>query len=475
MDFKLLEQLQKKQELIVIPCYEETPSNIAQESFKKIKMDFKAKRKESILYYDNESRLLFVGLGKKDNLELETLRKITSPIIQTCQKLKITSCAIHVPKTTITPEETIQALVEGLMLSDYEFDHYITQEDNKKTRLKEVTFVVPSVTQKLKDTVQTAQVITHNACLARDLVNLSSYHANPESITKLAKQIKGLSCTVIDHKKAEKLNMGLLLAVGQGSTYTPRLAILEYKGNPKSNETIALVGKGITFDSGGYNIKPTGFMETMKTDMHGSATVLYTIKALSELKIKKNIVAVLALAENMVSSHAYKPGDVFNSHQGLTVEVTNTDAEGRLVLADALSYVTKKYKPSQVIDVATLTGAASIALGKTVTATITNNEQMYTKLVTASKNTGEKVWQLPLYEEHKELLKSDIADIRNHHMEPQAGTIVGGAFLEKFINDTPWIHLDIGGTGRSDKPVDYISKGATGVGVRLLCTYILSD
>lgn len=266
--------------------------------------------------------------------------------------------------------------------------------------------------------------------------------------------------------------MGLLLAVNRGSKIPPQLVVLKYNGNPKSKKYFAVVGKGITFDSGGMNLKPSGHMETMRMDMSGAAAALYTIKTVADLQLKKNVYAVIPLTENLISNSAYRPGDVFKSYSGKTVEIGNTDAEGRLILADALSFTEDKLNPDYIIDMATLTGACLIALGETVAALLSTDEKLAEMIKNASDKTGDKIWQLPLYDEFAENMKSDIADIKNISSDRNAGTIMGAIFLKNFIKDTKWAHIDIAGTAWYSKPRGYRPKNATGYGVRLVTEVI---
>ena len=284
-----------------------------------------------------------------------------------------------------------------------------------------------------------------------------------------------LKIKILNEKQIQKEKLNLIYNVGKGSSNPPRLIIVEYNGNPKSKEKIALVGKGLTYDSGGLNLKPTGYIETMKLDMGGAATVLGAFKTAVELKIKKNIVLVIGTAENAIDANSYKPGDVIKSYDGKTVEIKNTDAEGRLVLADSLAYLQKNYKPTHIIDLATLTGACLVALGPSLIAILGNDDKMKEEIFNSSQKTNDKGWHLPIYDEHREMNKSQIADIKNLGGK-YAGTITAAAFLESFINkEVKWTHLDIAGAAfsESSKIEKYIpSYGGTGIGVRLLIDYL---
>ena len=267
--------------------------------------------------------------------------------------------------------------------------------------------------------------------------------------------------------------MGLLLAVNRASSRDPTFMLIEYKGDPKAHDLTVLVGKGITFDTGGLNLKPTGSMESMKCDMAGAAAVLGVIQAAAALGIKKNITGVIAATENSIGSRSYKPGDVYCGYAGKSVEIGNTDAEGRLILADALAYAVKNLKPSRIIDLATLTGAVEVALGNEAIGLLSNHDVLADLLIRSGSSTGERVWRLPLYEEYKDLLKSDVADIKSTGGRT-AGCITAAIFLHEFVGKTPWAHLDIAGTAYLNEAKRYQPKHATGVGVRLMLSLLES-
>jgi leucyl aminopeptidase len=263
------------------------------------------------------------------------------------------------------------------------------------------------------------------------------------------------------------MGLNLLLAVGRGSSYSSRLIILEYDNNKSSGEHIVLIGKGITFDTGGLNLKLSTHILDMKCDMAGAATVLGMLKTASELKIKKNIAAIIPTCENMIGPNAYKPGDIIKSYSGKTVEVIDTDAEGRLVLADAITYAVKHLKPTYILDFATLTGSIIRTFGGFVTGLFSNNDLLAEKIFHAGEMTYERVWRLPVYDEYKELMKGEFSDLKNISKEEYAGAITGAAFLEEFVEKIPWAHFDIGGSAFFDKQKFYIPKGGTGIGIRL--------
>ncbi|MFC1691309.1 leucyl aminopeptidase [Nanoarchaeota archaeon] len=415
-------------------------------------------------------------LGKGDNIDQEKTRQLANTIIKTAKARKAKTVAVEFSKGL--NDKSIKALTEGIVLGNYEFDKYKSEDkEDPKIPVKEVIILLKNSKNKknLQKIIQKTQIICNNTNYARDLVNDNADTVNSLFFEAQAKEIAKLTnvkTKIIEEKEMKRLGMNLLLAVSRGSEYTPKLIILEYKGNKASKDKTAIVGKGITFDSGGLNLKPAGYIETMKQDMGGAAAVIATIKAAAELKLKKNIIGVIAACENIVDGKAYKPGDVFKAYSGKTVEILNTDAEGRLILADALAYTEKNIKPKTIIDIATLTGAASVCLGSDVSPIMTKDEKLAKKLFDAGENTYERVWQLPLYDDYKDHIKSDIADIKNlGKSKGNAGTIIGGIFLQNFVEKTTWAHIDIAGSVWLDNPRSYSPKNASGVGVRLLIEF----
>ncbi|MCX7677852.1 MAG: leucyl aminopeptidase [Spirochaetes bacterium] len=417
--------------------------------------------------------VILCGLGKSNDINAEILRNTASLIVAECQKRKIANFHCLIPKLQhLTPQNTFKSLAEGFCLSDYSFTRYRTTKENEFRIEKAI----------LHETSEYAETVAHEVEITcrctlqcRDIVNESSDRCTPKDFAEEAKKIShayGLRCTIMDEKEIERLGMGLIFAVGRGSPNPPRLVILRYKGNPKSAKTIAFVGKGITFDSGGINLKSTGNIESMRSDMAGAAVCLYTIKAAAELSIKQNVIAAMALAENMPSASSYRPGDVYRAFNGKTVEIGNTDAEGRLVLADALAYVGQHFKPETIIDIATLTGACIISLGESVAGLMTPDDELARAIFDAGETTGERVWRLPLVKEYEEDLKSDFADFINTPGNRKAGAIMGGLFLKNFVENKRWAHLDIAGPSWFSKKRGYRPKNATGFGVRLFVEFL---
>lgn len=433
---------------------------------------FKANTNEKFVYMSKKNPAMFIiGLGEEKKINDDILRNAGSIAASLCREYNISEVYIVFPLlNTINADVSSVLLLEGITLANYSFEKYRNiPADEAKALIKKVTIIIekPLNAAKLRE----IEIISANTVLCRDLVNDTSEESNPVSIAREAQKltkIKGVACKVFGKKEIERMKMGLLLAVNKGSKIPPQFVVLSYKGDSDSKKSIALVGKGVTFDSGGVNLKPSGHIETMRMDMGGAAAVLYAFKAAAELKIKKNIYAVIPLTENMISSDAYRPGDIFTSYSGKTVEIGNTDAEGRLILADALAYTAKNIKPQYIIDIATLTGACLVAFGETVAAYLTNDEKLGAALEEASESSGDKIWKLPLYIEYEENLKSEIADIVNVSAERNAGTIVGATFLKNFIDEISWAHIDIAGTAWYSKQRGYRPKNATGFGVKLL-------
>jgi len=433
--------------------------------------DFSGKEGATMLAYlpkHFEKRLLCVGLGEEKAVTSETLRRSYAAAMKRCQGKKWLKVNVCLPKLK-NSEEVIQAIAEGMGLASYVFEEWKTKENQDLFHLKTLTFIGTSKT----NTLQKVKGILSGVDLARDLVNRNALDITPQALAaegrKLAKAHTSIKTHVLDKKQIEKEKMGLLLAVSKGSLNDPALIMVEYKGDPRSKEVSMVVGKGVTFDTGGLNLKPTNFIEDMRTDMGGGAAALGIIQAAAATKLKANIVAVIPSTENAIDAHSYKPGDVYRSYKGKTVEITNTDAEGRLILADALSYGQKRFSPTRIIDLATLTGAVVVALGSVRAGYYCNSESFAKQCMQAGEETGERVWRMPLDADYKKLLKSNIADIVNAAKKRSAGSVTAAIFLQEFIEKkTPWIHLDIAGTAYLDSPEHYHLTQATGAGVRLV-------
>lgn len=407
----------------------------------------------------------FVILGKKIEQEnSEKIRNLAAEVLSVSNKnnyKKIIFVAADI--------ENIEKLVEGFVLGSYSFDKYLSK---KKTHIDEVILVLEEKTKKEKiDLLNKTIKICEEVNYVRDIVNEPANVINPQNLMKEAQLIgkeKRVRVKIFNTKNLEKLKMGALLAVGQGSVNSPQMASIEYFGSDKKTPKILLVGKGITFDSGGMHLKPSAGINNMKYDMAGAATVLGVMRIVAKLQPKINIVALVPTAENMVDSSAVKPNDIIKSYSGKTIEITNTDAEGRLILADALAYGIKNFKPDFVIDIATLTGACIVALGNEISGVVGNDQGLIDKLLAAGKKVDEKVWQLPLDEKLRETVKGDISDLKNHTPEVAAGTIMGGAFLSYFTEGSKWAHIDMGGSAWNKANEGYWKKGGSGRNVRLV-------
>ncbi|TAL39094.1 MAG: leucyl aminopeptidase [Spirochaetes bacterium] len=415
--------------------------------------------------------VILSGLGKKADLTRESVRNTSAAVAETCRKKKVKAVHVIAPEIEkLSPSETAVSIGEGLCLANYSFARYKAR-NGENNRLIEEAVVLTSSHDRVAGTFREIEITCGNTLLCRDLVNETSDKSNPVAIAQEAKKLsrlKGVRCTVYGRGDIEKMKMGLLSAVSRGSDYPPQLVVLKYTGNPRSKKSVAIVGKGITFDSGGLNLKPTGHIEDMRSDMSGAAVCIYTIKSAAELRLKKNIYAVIPLCENMLSGKSYRPGDVYIGYNGKSVEIGNTDAEGRLVLADAVAFAEDRLKPSCIIDIATLTGACLVCFGEIIAGLLTPEDELANLIFAAGEETGDRLWRMPLYKEYNEDIKSDIADLSNVSSGRNAGTIIGGTFIKNFVKNTPWAHIDIAGTSWYSKARGYRPKHATGYGVRLL-------
>ncbi len=419
-------------------------------------------------------RLVLVGLGKRSELDAERLRKAAGNAIKVLREARVASfaTALHAAGNVDT---AIDAVITGMLLGGYAFDLYKTKDKDERFSFESITLLLTkgTDTRSARDSIREVEIICQGVRLARDLVSHPGNVATPGYLANTAKELAqchGLECRVYEQAEMENLGMNALVGVGKGAAEPPRLIVLEYHGADGKGRPVVLVGKGITFDSGGISIKPGAGMEEMKTDMAGAAAVLGTMAAAAGLKLPVNLIGIIPTAENMPGGKAYKPGDVLTSMSGTTIEITNTDAEGRLILCDALHFALK-YKPAVMIDLATLTGACVVALGHEASGLMGNNQRLVDTLKEAGERCGERLWPLPLWDEYGEIMKSDIADLKNAGSR-DGGSITAGWFLKQFVGKTTWAHLDIAGTAWGDKARPYCPKGATGVGVRLLIEYL---
>jgi leucyl aminopeptidase len=420
-------------------------------------------------------RVVLAGLGKRSGFGLNGLRQAVGKaacLLRTDGALELLVCADGLGPA---PEEAAQALVEGGMLGLYRFLRYKTNGEEKQA--KDIVSVViltetAASAKDLRKGVRIGKVIAEAVVMARDMVSTPSADMTPTVIADRAKALArefGFAVKVLDRRRMAGLGMGALLGVASGSAQPPKFIVVEYRRGGKK-PFIALVGKTITFDSGGISIKPADNMDRMKDDMSGGAAVLGAIRAAAALKLPINLVGLLPAAENMPGGNALRPGDVLRTLSGRTIEIVNTDAEGRLILSDALAYACR-YKPSMIVDIATLTGASTIALGQEAIAMLGKDEALKRKLRDAGETTGERVWELPLWDEYYDLIKSDIADVKNSGGR-SGSVITAAALLSQFVQAYPWAHLDIASTAWTDKERPYTPKGATGIGVRLLTQFL---
>ena len=415
-------------------------------------------------------RVILAGLGKRADLSAEKVRQATGTAMQALRMPGIKNIGAVLPDGV----NYVKAAVEGFGLGGYSFDNYKTKQD-EKIAIETVTILLDEKTpgDQAEKAAAEAKALCDAVYFARDLVSQPGNVATPSYLAEKAVELAarhGFKCGVWEREEMERHSMEALLAVARGSHQEPRFLTLEYRGGAENAEPAVLVGKGITFDSGGISLKPREGMEKMKSDMAGAAVVMGTLMAVASMKLPVNVVGLIPSAENLPGGGAYRPGDVLRSMSGQTIEIVNTDAEGRLILCDALHHALS-YKPSAIIDIATLTGACIVALGGFATGLMGNDGSLKTLLQEAGEATGERVWELPLWEEFGELMKSDIADMKNAG-GPSAGTISAAWFLKSFVGDAKWAHLDIAGTAWEEKGRHYLPKGATGTGVRLLVEYL---
>ena len=488
MKFKTVSNSAKRPEadLTILPFFKEedsvSPSPFVPDLKEEINAllesgDFDGKKGATLLVYlkeKPEKRLLFLGMGEKSEADLESVRRSFASAIKYCREKKWAMLTLFLPKLRkLSPEQVTRGVVEGITLSSYLFEEWKSESNQSLFHIESVTLVGAAS----KKIVEKVVNVTGGVNLARDLVNRNALDVTPQTLAEKARQLSRqyplIKTQVLGKNQLEKEGMGLLLAVGSGSQFDPALIIVEYRNAPVSKGVTMLVGKGVTFDTGGLNLKPTKFIEDMRSDMGGAASVLGTIQAAAANRLKTNIVGVIPTAENAIGSKSYRPGDVYRSYSGKSVEITNTDAEGRLILADAISYGQEKFSPDRIIDLATLTGAVVVSLG-TVRAGLFSNDDKLAKLVEkAGEESGERVWRLPIDEEYRSLLESEIADICNASKNRYAGAITAALFLKEFVlEERSWVHLDIAGTAFLDRPEHYHLTLATGAGVRLLFQFL---
>jgi leucyl aminopeptidase len=418
-----------------------------------------------------------VGLGKAEEIDRAGIRRAAAIVAKRARALGVPRAAFHLPnegRGNVAPGQAVQAVVEGLAQGTWQYTEMKRpDEDTKKPQLERVDLLLSDSSAETDEGHRIGEAIGAGQTFARGIQVLPGNICTPTYLANVAREVAqrhGFEITILDKAAIIREKMGALMSVAQGSAEEPRFIALEYKGAEAA--PVVLIGKGVTFDTGGISIKPAQNMEDMKYDMSGAAAVLGTFEALGRLKPKVHVVGLIPSTENMPSGTAVKPGDVVTSHLGKTIEVINTDAEGRLILCDALSYA-RRYQPAAVIDIATLTGAIVVALGHTAAGVMGSDERLVEEVRTAGERAGERVWPLPLWEEYRDLMKSDIADVKNSGGRP-AGSISAGWFLREFVDGFPWAHLDIAGTAYTDREEPTRVKGPTGMGVRLFTEFVLA-
>jgi leucyl aminopeptidase len=449
--------------------------------------DFKgAARACTVVYGNGEAapdRILLVGLGERKKATLDTLRKAAASAANKAVNMKVKRLSLALHGAFEDKEEPAaigKAIAEGVYLGGLRYDEYVTQTQNGRlaSLYVEVVDGKQARLNRLKAGIDRGRIVGEAQSYARTLANRPANVINPPALARAAmeaaRQVKNLQCTVFDERRLRTAGMGGILAVGSGSQSAPRLIVLKYKPSQKPRKglpRVGLVGKAITFDSGGISIKPAADMDQMKLDKTGGIVVLATLKAVARMKLPIEVWGLIPSAENLPSSSSYRPGDIVTTYSGKTVEVLNTDAEGRMVLCDGLAYAAE-HKCDVIIDIATLTGACMVALGPYKAGLMSNDDELSRQLQEAAEQSGESVWPLPSGDEYADEMKSKIADLRNTGSR-WGGACTAAAFLRQFVGDTTWAHLDIAGMDVFTKPTEYAAEGATGFGVRLLTTYLI--
>ena len=440
--------------------------------------DFTGKFKQVAVLYPQDGivarRVILVGLGKSEDFTLDRVRQVSAVAAKRAQSLGAEHLASIIHGAGVggmDAREAARAIVEGAILGTYRFTPYKSGDDDETGELEDLTLVEFLAEKRayIESGAETGRIIAEAVCLARDLGSHPGNEMTPAILADRAETMAreaGLRCEVFDEERIAAEGMRTIQAVAQGSAQPPRFVVLEHDGGDPEGAPVVFIGKGITFDSGGISIKGSDGMWDMKFDMGGAAAVIGAMQAVARLNLPVRTIGLVAASENMPGSRALKPGDIIRSLLGKTIEIRSTDAEGRLVLADAVAWAAA-YKPSAAIDLATLTGACVIALGHEASGLFSNDDALASEIAAAGERTGEIAWRLPILDGHREEMKSDVADIKNTGGRA-GGAITGAAFIEAFVQEFPWAHLDIAGTAWAQKDLPHIPKGGTGVGVRLL-------
>ncbi|HUM16532.1 MAG TPA: leucyl aminopeptidase [Candidatus Nitrosotalea sp.] len=431
-------------------------------------------------------RVLVVGLGPhrrggpaitRTHADAESVRRAASAAVRRARDLGAATIAVFMPPDGLSPRERAQAVVEGALLGTYRFDKYLKEKNGKVVRSLTVLEPDRRGVAGAREGLRLGRIWAEAACLTRDLVNEPANVVTPTFLARHASEIAqegGLGLKILERADCAKMGMGAYVGVAQGSEEPPKFIHLTYTPKGRARRRVAIIGKGITFDSGGLDLKTADGMLRMKDDMAGAAAVLGLFQALPRLKPPVEVHGLIAATENMPSGTAQRPGDIVRAMNGLTVEIGNTDAEGRLTLADALSYAVKHIEPDEMVDMATLTGAVVIALGQGLSGVMASDDGLAARVLSAADAAGERMWRLPLHEEYKDGLKSDVADLNNISSQRGAGAIVAALFMREFTSGVPWAHLDIAGTAFTERELPLGPKGATGVTVRTLLEYLSS-
>lgn len=465
---KSLSELKKSCAVIIVSEEEAKKSKLKAIKLAKENFDFSGKNSQINLVFDGDKACILAGIGSVKKIDNLVLQKCGSKIIAFLNAQKLSESTVFFESKNET--EDLANIAFGALLQSYRFNKYFADKKKGKEFKVKTLNISTSDLSNSKKHFKNLEILANNIFFARDLVSEPANALNPESYAKICQDLSkdGLKVEILGEKEMKKLGMNSLLAVGQGSVKESKLAILKWDGGKKSDQPLAFVGKGVTFDTGGISIKPSNNMEDMKSDMGGSAVVVGLMRNLAQRKAKINAVGVVGLVENMPSGDAQRPSDVVTSMSGQTIEVINTDAEGRMVLADALHYTNTKFKPQLIIDLATLTGAVIVCLADVHAGLFANDDKLAEKLIKSGQNTGETLWRLPIGQEYDDMINSDIADMKNVGSGRGAGSTTAAQFLHRFIGKTKWAHLDIAGVAWKGKGNAMAVKGASGFGVNLL-------
>lgn len=471
-------------EILVVPVCEDAdihPADFIPELIQQVKClkEFKGAEGDLVVFFAptgiRADQIMFVGIGKKEKTDTESFRKTCGKAIKKCIEKEISEVTFAVPFSgaiDIDPEAILEAMVEGAYLGNFQFVRF---KKPKHPSVQKIHFAAADhLVERCHAVAEKTRIVCDGTLLAREWVNTPSNLKRPEQFAKLIVHLaekENLKTEILDVPELKKRKFGAMLAVAAGSEAGARLVVLEHCP-ANSSQTLALIGKGVTFDSGGINLKPQGSLEDMKMDMAGAAAVAATLITAARLQLPIRLIGVLPLVENMPSGTATRPGDIVESFSGKTIEINNTDAEGRLILADALSYAIQTYQPNVIADMATLTGACMVALGEKIAGIFSADARLSDGILAAGLKTNERCWQMPLPEDYKELLKSEVADICNITGSKWGGAITAALFLSEFAGSIPWIHIDIAGPAYAKKENAYCGAGGTGFGVRLFCNWI---